>query len=46
MVAGGLGAAAGGIIFDRTGSYDGAFLIMLVLAGVALAITLMIREKC
>ena len=38
--AGGLGALVGGAIFDAYGSYDAAFLLMLVLSVAALALTL------
>ena len=38
--AGGLGALVGGTIFDAQGSYDAAFILMLVLSVVALGLTL------
>ena len=45
QVAGGLGALAGALIFDATGSYDGAFILMFVLSVLALGSTVMIRER-
>ena len=44
QIAGGLGAFAGAIIFDLRGSYHAAFLLMLGLAIVAAAMTLLVRE--
>ena len=44
QIAGGLGALAGAIIFDLRGSYDAAFLMMLVLAIAAAVMTLLVRE--
>ena len=38
--AGGLGALAGASIFDASGSYDGAFVVMLALSIIALGLTL------
>ena len=38
--AGGLGALAGGSVFDAYGSYDRAFVLMLVLSVIALGLTL------
>ena len=40
QVAGGLGAFVGAVMFDRWGSYDGAFALMAVLSAVAIAATL------
>ncbi len=45
QVAGGLGAVLGAVIFDATGSYDGAFFIMLVLAVVGAVSTYLVRER-
>lgn len=45
MLGAGLFSYLGGLIFDRTGSYDLALLISAVLAAVALVCTLLIREK-
>ncbi|PKB80965.1 MAG: hypothetical protein BZY88_07410 [SAR202 cluster bacterium Io17-Chloro-G9] len=45
QVAGGLGALTGAIIFDLRGSYDSAFLLMLLLAIAAAALTPLVREK-
>ncbi|MCI0437846.1 MAG: MFS transporter [Chloroflexi bacterium] len=45
QVAGGLGAFAGGLVFDLRGSYDIAFALMLALAVLALLLTLMVRER-
>ncbi len=44
-IAGGLGALVGGLVFDARGSYDAAFVIMLVLAVLASALTFTIRER-
>ena len=44
QVAGGLGAFAGAVMFDRWGSYDGAFALMAVLAAVAIAATLPLQR--
>ena len=44
-IAGGLGALLGGIVFDARGSYDLAFILMLVLSVVAAALTFTIRER-
>lgn len=44
MLGGGLWAYLGGVIFDRTGNYDLAFLLSAVLAGVAVVCALLIRE--
>ena len=45
QIAGGLGAVAGAVIFDATGSYDGAFFLMLALAVVAAVSTYLVRER-
>ena len=45
QIAGGLGAFAGAAIFDQWGSYDRAFLLMLGLALIGAATTLLVREK-
>ena len=45
QVAGGLGAFVGAFIFDQRGSYDGAFVLMLLLSFVALAFTALLRER-
>ncbi|MGI5940050.1 MAG: MFS transporter [Thermoleophilia bacterium] len=45
MVGAGLFAYLGGLIFDKTDSYNLALLISAVLAAVALVCTLLIREK-
>ena len=44
QIFGGLGAYAGAAIHDATGGYDAAFVLMLVSAVVALALTLMLRR--
>ena len=44
MVAGGTGALAGAAIFDKWGSYDGAFVLLLAMSVIGVAITLMVRE--
>ena len=44
QIFGGLGAYAGAAIFDATGGYDAAFVVMLVSAVVALGLTLMLRR--
>jgi nitrate/nitrite transporter NarK len=45
QIFGGVGAYAGAVIFDTTGSYDAAFIVMLVSAVIALALTLMLRRR-
>jgi MFS family permease len=45
MVGSGLWAYLGGVIYDRTGDYDLAFVMSAGLAAVALACTLLIREE-
>jgi MFS family permease len=44
QIFGGIGAYGGALIFDAMGSYDAAFILMLVLSGLALVLTLMLRE--
>ena len=44
QIMGGLGAFAGGWIFDLTGSYNAAFILMLALSLAATALTLIVRE--
>lgn len=44
QIFGGIGAYAGAAIFDATGNYDAAFVLMLGSAVVALALTLMLRR--
>lgn len=45
QIFGGVGAYLGAAIFDATGGYEAAFVTMLVSAVVALALTLMLRER-
>lgn len=45
QIAGGLGALVGAVIFDATGSYFGAFVLMFVLSILAAVATAMIRER-
>jgi predicted MFS family arabinose efflux permease len=45
QIFGGLGAYGGARIFDATGSYDAAFLIMLVASAAALVLTLVLRAE-
>ena len=45
QVAGGLGALAGAVIFDTTGSYTGAFALMFALSVLAAIATALIRER-
>ncbi len=45
QIAGGLGAVIGAVIFDSTGSYDGAFFLMLGLTVVAAVSTHLVRER-
>jgi predicted MFS family arabinose efflux permease len=44
QIFGGLGAYAGAVIFDATGGYDAAFVVMLISSVAALALTLMLRR--
>ncbi len=41
----GLGAFVGALIFDQTGSYDGAFVLMMALALAAAFPTILVRER-
>ncbi len=41
----GLGALVGALIFDQTGSYDGAFVLMMALALAAAFPTILVRER-
>ena len=45
QIAGGLGAVVGAVIFDTTGSYDGAFFLMLILTVIAAVATHLVRER-
>ncbi|HZQ74984.1 MAG TPA: MFS transporter [Burkholderiales bacterium] len=45
QVFGGVGAYGGALIFDRTGSYDAAFAIMLAASALALGLSLAVRPK-
>ncbi len=45
QIAGGVGAFVGALIFDSTGSYDGAFTLMLAMSLAAAAVTIAIRER-
>ncbi len=45
QIAGGLGAVVGAAIFDATGSYDGAFFLMLALAVLGAVSTHLVREN-
>jgi predicted MFS family arabinose efflux permease len=45
QIFGGIGAYAGAAIFDATGGYDAAFVVMLASAVVALALTLTLRRQ-
>ena len=40
QIAGGIGAYGGALLFDVTGSYDIAFMVMLVATALALVLTL------
>ena len=44
QIMGGLGALAGGWIYDLTGAYNAAFVLMLALSLAATALTLIVRE--
>jgi predicted MFS family arabinose efflux permease len=41
---GGIGAWGGAVMFDATGTYDVAFVLMLALSALALALTLLLRR--
>jgi predicted MFS family arabinose efflux permease len=43
QIFGGIGAYAGALIFDATGAYDAAFVLMLVASALALVLTLLLR---
>jgi hypothetical protein len=43
QIFGGIGAYAGALIFDATGSYDAAFVLMLAASTLALVLTLLLR---
>lgn len=45
QIAGGFGAFIGAWIFDNRGSYDDAFLLMLILSVGAAVLTLLVRER-
>ena len=45
MMGGGLWSYLGGVIFDKTGGYDLAFLISAIMAAVAVACTVFIRDE-
>ena len=42
---GGLGAYLGAAVFDATGTYDGAFVFMLVISALAVVLTLMLQRR-
>jgi predicted MFS family arabinose efflux permease len=44
QIFGGLGAYAGALIFDTSGSYDAAFVLMLAASVLALALTMLVRR--
>ncbi|HEX5998241.1 MAG TPA: MFS transporter [Hyphomicrobiaceae bacterium] len=44
QVFGGIGAWGGALIFDAAGSYDAAFILMLVVSALALVLTLLLRQ--
>jgi predicted MFS family arabinose efflux permease len=44
QIFGGLGAWGGALIFDATGTYDAAFVLMLAVSALALVLTLMVRR--
>jgi predicted MFS family arabinose efflux permease len=43
QIFGGIGAYGGALVFDRTGSYDAAFIALLAASTLGLALTLMLR---
>jgi predicted MFS family arabinose efflux permease len=45
QIFGGIGAWGGALVFDATGTYDAAFVVMLVASAVALVLTLMLRTR-
>jgi predicted MFS family arabinose efflux permease len=44
-ISGGIGAYAGAAVFDATGTYDGAFVFMLVISALAVVLTLMLQRR-
>ena len=44
-IGGGLGAYIGAVMFETWGSYDEAFTLMLALAVVGMAFTMLVRER-
>jgi MFS family permease len=44
QIFGGIGAYAGAVIFDATGTYDAAFIFLLAVSWLALALSLMMRH--
>jgi predicted MFS family arabinose efflux permease len=45
QIFGGIGAWGGALIFDATGAYDAAFVLMLAVSALALVLTLMLRRS-
>jgi predicted MFS family arabinose efflux permease len=45
QIFGGIGAWCGALIFDATGTYDAAFVLMLAVSGLALVLALMLRSQ-
>ena len=45
QIFGGIGAYGGAVIFDVTGTYDTAFMFLLVASGLATVLTLMMRRS-
>jgi predicted MFS family arabinose efflux permease len=45
QIFGGIGAWGGALIFDATGTYDAAFVLMLAVSALALVLTLRLRTK-
>ena len=44
QIFGGIGAWGGALIFDATGTYDAAFVLMLAVSALALVLTLTLRR--
>jgi len=44
QIFGGIGAWGGALVFDATGTYDAAFIVMLVASAVAMVLTLVLRR--
>jgi predicted MFS family arabinose efflux permease len=44
QIFGGIGAYGGALIFDATGTYDAAFILLLIISGLALVLTLFMRR--